>query len=219
MAAWRGTRGSRSSPVSEPATPRPRRRGRHSDPAGRASLGVVKVDPDFHEEYPDGDATSTEAHATLVRTGQALLSELDRRIAHTFGMPHAAATVLAVLDGADRPLTPSQISERLLIASATMTSTLDLLEHRGWIRRTPNPDDRRSVLVQIAAEGQAAADQLLPGIREIERRTMSGLTESEQAQLLDLLARILQRSAEIAAEPPEPLKGCRNRPPRLPTPF
>lgn len=203
--------------MSEPATPRPRRRGRTS-PAGRASLGVVKVDPDFEQEYPDGDATSTEAHATLVRTGQALLSELDRRIAHTFRMPQAAATALAVLDGAGQPLTPSEISERLLVASATMTSTLDLLEHRGWIRRTPNPEDRRSVLVQITPEGQAAADQLLPGIRELERRTMSGLSTEEQTQLLDLLARILKQSAELAAQPPEPLKGRRNRPARLGTP-
>ena len=77
-------------------------------------------------------------------------------------MPQAAATALAVLDGASQPLTPSEISERLLVASATMTATLDLLEHRGWIRRTPNPEDRRSVLVRITVEGQAAADQLPP---------------------------------------------------------
>jgi DNA-binding MarR family transcriptional regulator len=198
--------------------PGPRRRGRRSHPAGRASLGVVTVDPDFGQEYPDGDATSTQAHATLVRTGQALISELDRRIAHTFGMPQAAAMTLAVLDGAGQPLTPSEISERLLVASATMTATLDLLEHRGWIRRTPNPDDRRSVLVQITAEGQATADQMLPGIRELERRAMSGLSKDEKAQLLDLLARVLKNSAELAAQPPEPLKGRRNRPSRLPAP-
>ncbi len=202
----------------EPDTPRRRRRGRRSDPAGRAALGVVKVDPDFEQEYPDGDATSTEAHATLVRAGQALLGELDRRVAHTFSMPQAAATALAVLDGASQPLTPSEISERLLVASATMTATLDLLEHRGWIRRIPNPEDRRSVLVRITAEGQAAADQLLPGIRELERGTMSVLTKDEQAQLLDLLARILKRSADLAAQPAVPLTGRRNRPPRLGTP-
>ncbi len=148
----------------------------------------------------------------------ALLSELDRRITYTFGVPQAAATALAVLDGAGRPLTPAQIGERLLVASATMTSTLDLLEYRGWIRRTPNPADRRSVLVQITAEGQATADQLLPGIREIERRTMAGLSREERAQLLDLLARILQQSAELATRPPAPLEGRRNRPSRLGTP-
>ena len=54
-----------------------------------------------------------------------------------------------------------------------MTATLYLLERRGWIRRTPNPVDRRSVLVKITPDGRAAADQLLPGIRAIERSVMS----------------------------------------------
>ncbi|HEV2258684.1 MAG TPA: DUF3048 domain-containing protein [Streptosporangiaceae bacterium] len=60
------------------------------------------------------------------RTGEALLGELDRRVRVTFGIPQAAATALAVIDGADVPLTPSQVSDWVLTASATMTATLDL---------------------------------------------------------------------------------------------
>ena len=30
---------------------------------------MVRVGPDFADEFPDGDAAATEAHATLVRTG------------------------------------------------------------------------------------------------------------------------------------------------------
>ena len=194
------------------------RPGRGSRPSP-ASLGVVKVDADFPAEYPGGDATCTEAYASLCRTGEALLGELDRHIAATFGITQAAATALAVIDGAGTPLTPSQVSERVLIASATMTATLDLLERRGWIRRVPNPADRRSVLVQITSEGRATADQLLPGIRAIERRILSALTHDERAHLLDLLAKILARAAEVAVRPPEPLHGQRNRPARLTPPH
>jgi len=194
--------------------PRPLRPGRGSRPSP-ASLGVVRVDADFQDEYPGGDTTCTEAYASLCRTGEALLGELDRRIALTFDMHQAAATALAVIDGAAGPLTPSQVSDRVLIASATMTATLDLLERRGWIRRTPNPGDRRSVLIEITPDGRAAADQLLPGIRAIERSILSALTQDERAHLLDLLAKVLARAAEVAAEPPEPLKGQRIRPTRL----
>ena len=74
------------------------------------------------EEYPDGDASSTEAYASLVRTGTALLQELDRCMSASFDLPQPAATALAVIDGAGEALTPTQISERVLIASATMTS-------------------------------------------------------------------------------------------------
>jgi DNA-binding MarR family transcriptional regulator len=200
--------------MSEPNRPlRPGRGGR-----GRpspASLGIVKVDADFEDEYPGGDAACTEAYASLCRTGEALLGELDRHIAATFGISQAVATALAVIDGAGTPLTPSQVGDRVLIASATMTATLDLLERRGWIRRVPNPADRRSVLIEITAEGRATTDQLLPGIRTIERSILSALTPGERDHLLDLLAKILTRTAEVAVGPSEPLHGQRNRPARL----
>ena len=176
------------------------------------------MDADFQEEYPGGDPTCTEAYASLVRTGQALLGELDRRIRLTFDVPQPAATALAVIDGAREPLTPSQVSDRALVAFATMTATLDLLEHRGWIRRIPNPDDRRSVLIEITPAGQATADQLLPDIRTHERTILSALTPDERTQLLDLLARVLARTADIAGQHPEPLTGPRIRPARLAPP-
>ena len=199
--------------MSEPS--RPIRPGRSRSRPSPASLGVVRVDADFADEYPCADASCTEAYASLVRTGQALLGELDRRVRLTFGIPQAAATALAVIDGAGVPLTPSQVSDRVLIASATMTATLDLLEHRGWIRRVANPGDRRSTLIEITPDGKAAADQLLPGIRTLEKSILSALTADERAHLLDLLAKILARAAQVAAGQPEPLNGQRIRPARL----
>ena len=191
---------------------RPLRPGRGSRPSP-ASLGIVKVDADFEDEYPGGDTTCTEAYASLCRTGEALLGELDRRIAATFRISQAAATALAVIDGAGTPLTPSQVGDRVLIASATMTATLDLLERRGWIRRVPNPADRRSVLIEITPEGRATADQLLPGIRTVERSILSALTHDERAHLLDLLAKILDpdsRSRRRSARaPPRPAQPAR----------
>jgi DNA-binding MarR family transcriptional regulator len=175
---------------------------------------VVRVGDDYAEEFPDGDARSTEATASLVRAGTSVLIELDRTIMAAFDVAHPVVTALAVIEGADRPLTPSEISERVLVASATMTATLDLLESRGWVVRAPNPTDRRSVLVSITEEGRATADRFLPGIRVVERTLMSSLTPKEREQLLRLLAKVLARAAEVAEEPVIPLEGRRNRPSR-----
>jgi DNA-binding MarR family transcriptional regulator len=172
------------------------------------------VDPSFSQEFPDGDARSTEATASLVRAGTAVLAEIERTILASFDLAHPVITALAVIEGADGPLTPSEISDRMLVASATMTATLDTLESRGWVVRTPNPADRRSLLVTITDDGRAAADRFLPGIRKVERALMSGLTAKERDQLLALLGKVLARAAEVAEEPPIPLVGRRRRPKR-----
>jgi DNA-binding MarR family transcriptional regulator len=174
----------------------------------------VKVDPDFTQEYPDGDPAAAEAFATLIRTGDAMNAEVERAMLASFEVPQNVLNSLAVIDGADTALTPSQIGERTLTSSATMTSTLDALEYHGWVRRVPNPDDRRSVLIEITDDGQAVADRFLPGIRAIENAVLAELTAAERATLLDLLAKVLRGAAQAAAAAPIPLDGRRNRPAR-----
>jgi len=57
---------------------------------------------------------------------------------------------------------------------------------------------------------------MLPGIRTLERNVLSALTPDERTHLLDLLAKVLARTAEVAGEQqPEPLTGPRVRPARL----
>ena len=199
--------------MSEPRRPTRSRKG--GTPPSPAALGVVKVGDDFTKEFPDGDPLVTEVHSSLVRTGLALIKEIDRCMLATFGAPQTVLNSLAVIDGAGEPLTPSQISERTLVSSATMTGTLDQLEYRGWVRRLPNPDDRRSVLVEITDEGKAVINRLLPGIRKIERVTLDGLTAKELGTLLQLLAKVLEGAATTAAGSPIELEGRRRRPQRL----
>jgi DNA-binding MarR family transcriptional regulator len=172
---------------------------------------VVRVGDDFTAEYPDADSSSTELFATLMRTGYVLRAELDRVVATSLGINEAMTNTLAVIEGADDPLTPSEISDRTLISSATMTSTLDRLERKGWLRRLPNPNDRRSVLVEISDEGQRLCDKFLPGIHAVERAVMSELDPTEREQLLELLGKLLAGAARVTEAEPMPLEGRRVR--------
>jgi DNA-binding MarR family transcriptional regulator len=200
--------------VPEPPSDRSPRRGTRSrvTPVRR---NLVKVDPDFADEYPEADASCTEAFASLLVVGDVLMSTHERRIEATLGASQNVAQALAVLDGAGEALTPSEIGERMLVSSATMTSLLDTLERRGWVRRTPNPDDRRSLLIEITEEGRATADSFIPGLHKIERRVMSVLDADDRKQLITLLGRVLDKANDVDAEPLEPLAGIRHRPSRL----
>lgn len=190
------------------------RRSQHGSVASPAALGAVRLGPDFADEYPDGDPAAAEALSTVIRAGQALYDEIDRAMQASIGVPESALNTLAVIEGAERPLTPSEISERTFRSSATMTSILDVLERRGWIRRVPNPEDRRSVLIEISEDGYAVADRFLPGVRKIERAVMGDLSTKELAALMNILTKILESTARVCAAEPIPLEGRRNRPER-----
>lgn len=199
-------------PAPEPES-RPTRRGGTRRPSVGAR-GAVRVPADFADEFPAADSTSTESYASLVRAGEAVLALLDTSIQHTLDVKHPVFTALAVLDGAAEPLTPSEIADRVLVASATMTATLDQLERRHWVRRLPNSADRRSVLVEITDEGRAVTDRMLPVIRNVEKTTMAVLSKRERAQLVTMLDKVLRRTAELASGDPIDAAGPRVRPAR-----
>ena len=176
---------------------------------------LVRVDPDFADEYPDANSASTEAFANLLVVGDLLGAHHERLIDAALSVSQPVAQALAILDGAGEPLTPSQISERQLVSSASMTAILDTLERRGWVRRTANPDDRRSLLIEITKDGRATADRFIPGLHAAEATLLSVLTERERKQLLGLLSKVLDQANALAIETPAALIGVRHRPKRI----
>src|SRR5690349_18084612 len=62
-----------------------------------------------------------------------------------------SATEQKALDLIERfgPLTAGELAQRSGLAPASVTGLLSRLEKKGFARRIPNPDDRRSVLVEI----------------------------------------------------------------------
>lgn len=53
-------------------------------------------------------------------------------------------------------LTPRAIADRLAWSTGGVTTLLDRLERAGYVTRVPNPDDRRSVLIEPTPHGQQA---------------------------------------------------------------
>jgi DNA-binding MarR family transcriptional regulator len=175
----------------------------------------MHVEPDFAEEFPGADALSVECYINILRAGDRLLAEITRRSKASFDLSASACAVLAIVDGATEPITPSLIAERAIVSSASATSVLDTLERRELVVRRPHPDDRRKLVIELTDAGRAVIDQFLPGAHTLETRMMSVLTPAERGQLVRLLSKVQASAAVIAGEPPEPLAGVRNVPARL----
>jgi DNA-binding MarR family transcriptional regulator len=97
--------------------------------------------------------------------------------------------VLATLRRAGTPyqLTPTALFRSLMLSSGAMTNRIDRLEGAGWVRRSPDPNDRRGTLVQLTDEGVKLIDHVIGIHIENERRLLTLLSEKEQMVLRDVL--------------------------------
>jgi DNA-binding MarR family transcriptional regulator len=77
------------------------------------------------------------------------------------------------------------------LSSGTMTTRLDGLERAGLVRRLPDPDDRRGVLVELTKKGLQLHQEAIGVQAEKEALIKEALGEREKAQLNDLLRRVM----------------------------
>ena len=71
----------------------------------------------------------------------------------------------------------------------TITGTFDVMEKKGLVTREPNPDDRRSLLARLTAEGRALQDSA-PGLDKTFGSCCVGLEPDEFQQLGWLLSKL-----------------------------
>lgn len=64
-------------------------------------------------------------------------------------------------------MTPRELGARLGVTPSTLTGHLAALERRGHARRTANPADGRSALVELTLDGRAALTTCRRGFRRM----------------------------------------------------
>ena len=149
----------------------------------------VKVPPDFEKRYPGSSAKATECAMNLVLT----VELLEKRIAsllQPFDLSPATGLVLSILADSETPVSPNHIADQLIISRASVTSLLDSLEKRGFVKRKPHPSDRRMLLVELTTLGRQVATQFRPIVHQHQKVWLNALNENEQEHLIQTLHRL-----------------------------
>lgn len=94
---------------------------------------------------------------------------------------------------------PGHLAERAELSSGAMTNRLDRLEAAGFVRRLPDPTDRRAVQVELTEAGHAAYEQSTSAQAAKETLVASALTNREKEQLNVLLRRLMIAFEEFEA--------------------
>ena len=102
-------------------------------------------------------------------------------------LTQAEAHVLAALSEI-APCSINDLHHRFGHKRSTLTSLLDRLEERGWVRRGAHPDSRRLTLVELTKEGRMVADRTQAAVRELEARLMTHLDSADVAGFARVLS-------------------------------
>ncbi|NUS05091.1 MAG: MarR family transcriptional regulator [Nonomuraea sp.] len=86
------------------------------------------------------------------------------------------------------PLTSGELAVRTGLTTGATTRLIDRLEKGGFVRRAPDPGDRRKVIVEAVAAPEGLDDVLL-GTRRRLAELFEGYSGSERATLFDYFTR------------------------------
>lgn len=92
--------------------------------------------------------------------------------------------------------TAGRLAEELHLTTGAVTGVIDRLTRRGVARRTPDPDDRRKVLVEPDLAALAEGENVYLAIS----RAFDELHAGYRQQDLEFLADYLERSIQITHE-------------------
>jgi MarR family multiple antibiotic resistance transcriptional regulator len=88
----------------------------------------------------------------LVRCETRLYNVLNDRLREQHGVVNSQLELLRFV-GHHPGTRVADIAETFAIGVGASSKSLDRLERSGWVRRLPNPDDRRSSLVELTESG------------------------------------------------------------------
>lgn len=151
-------------------------------------MAKIQMPADFYDQTPEGNVLATEAVMNTIRTADLLFDQIGRLL-RPLNVSAAGGLVLGMLrdQGA---MSPSMLSDRLIVTRATVTGVLDSLERRGFVTRSANPADRRGQIAEITPAGLIVLQELRTLVHRHEKEWAGVLSDQELRTYIELLHRI-----------------------------
>ncbi|HEX4396315.1 MAG TPA: MarR family transcriptional regulator [Trebonia sp.] len=125
------------------------------------------------------------------------IDRLDQAAADRYGLNRTDMRALDIL-GRAGPLAPTDLARLLGFTTGGVTSVLDRLEKAGYIRRRPDPGDRRRQLVETTEATAAQDEEVFGDLIRSTRSLLADYTDDELLVIRGFLDRVRQLTAAHA---------------------
>lgn len=90
----------------------------------------------------------------------------------------------------------NELNDHVLLSQSSLSRLVERLEKRGYVERTPAPDDGRGVLVRLTEDGRELQKQIgREHVRDIADLVGPALSTAEQRELLRLTEKLRASAA------------------------
>jgi len=93
------------------------------------------------------------------------------------------------------PLTLNQLAAELYLEKSTTSRVVDALERKGYVQRSPHPNDGRAVIITLLPAGAGLYEQIEGEIMAQERSLLGAFDPQVRRSLVTLIGRL----SEVAA--------------------
>jgi DNA-binding MarR family transcriptional regulator len=159
---------------------------------GNVTDDIDRILAQWAVERPDLDTEAMGVFGRIFRLSR-LAGDATERAYATFGIARADFDVIATLRRSGDPfqLSPGALAASMMLSTGGTTARLDRLEKAGLVARSPDPNDRRGILVRLTPKGHALADEAVTAGLAEQQRLLSRLSPEKAAQLTGLLRELL----------------------------
>jgi DNA-binding MarR family transcriptional regulator len=162
----------------------------------------------WRQSRPEINAEGMSLVPRLLRLAHMYAGEMAR-VSESFGLKRGWLDVLSALRRVGPPyrMSATELAQWVLLSSGGMTGRLDRMEDAGLLRRCPDPEDRRGVLIELTPRGRTVIDAAIDAHLVLyEQLTGAALTKAEQQKFIELT-----RKQTLAFEQGRSLTAARAR--------
>lgn len=152
----------------------------------------------YHDFYPAETREDLEFRLTrrLILVSRWWTTLIDEAIKRETSQSRARWQTLFVIAFSGESTTTMILSGRLGVQWPTLVRTLNQLEADGLITRDDNPDDRRSRLISLSAEGRRIIRKVKPVLDRTRHGVLEHLSDDDLRDTIRLLGMIPEGSGK-----------------------
>jgi DNA-binding MarR family transcriptional regulator len=178
-------------------------------PVLESALMQLKEEISLNREYT---GLPEAALLSLVWTWD-VLETVGRRFFESHGLTDAQFNALMILwDYRDQTLRQNDLARLLVVNQASMGSVLERMERNGWISRSPDPADRRALLVSLNKAGTEKLKEVRAPYYRLVANLFEGSSEEQLQRHILFCGRLRARVRELEARGRAPAKAKGRKP-------